>query len=245
MVIIGWDVSTTAIGVCVKWDGRPHEFHVIFPKGKTALDKWKDAKLNIVNFMHGINGQINDELLRHPGSSAHGSHSHVKHVVEQRLGGFTGGLTTKQTLMALAAMNAVVSTELSASGEVEFILPQTAKALIGLKKKQIEGEDKKETVVRLARSACPGFPYKEKSSSGKPRNDKGKTYPWVKGIDDMADAWLLVEAYQALRGKAESEQLEKAAGHKGKARRAQKDGSKEERVRVSLPESEVYKRKAR
>jgi hypothetical protein len=227
LVIIGWDVSTTAIGICVKWEDRPHEFHVIFPKGETALDKWKDAQLNVLHFMDEISEKVDDELSKRPGAAGHGPYPYIKHVVEQRLGGFTGGLTTKQTLMALAAMNAVVSTELSGTGEIEFILPQTAKALTGLKKKQLEGEDKKETVVRLARFACPGFPYKEKKVSGKAKRGKGKTYPWVKGIDDMADAWLLVEAYQALKGKADG-QSKKAAGRKGKARRAQADGSEEE-----------------
>jgi hypothetical protein len=211
-VTIGWDISTAAIGICVKREGKEHEFHVIFPKGDEALDKWRYANQAI----HEIIGEIME-----PEESA-------VHVVEQRLGGFTGGLTTKQTLMALAAMNAVVSVALSHSGQVHYILPVTAKALTKFKDRQKDGEDKKETVVRLAKAACPGFPYKEKKVSGKPKKGKGKTYPWVKGVDDMADAWLLVEAFQAQKDKASSEQSKKAASGKGKARRTEADGSEEE-----------------
>lgn len=217
MVVIGWDVSTAAIGICVKREGKEHEFHVIFPKGDTALAKWRDARQQVEYFMEAFDDD-DDSVNRHK----------VQHVIEQRLGGFTGGLTTKQTLMALAAMNAVVSTELSYSGEIEYILPVTAKALTKFKEKQKDGEDKKETVVRLAKAACPGFPYKEKKVSGKPKKGKGKTYPWVKGVDDMADAWLLVEAFQAQKDKASSEQSKKAASGKGKARRAKADSSEEE-----------------
>lgn len=187
MVIIGWDISTAAIGICIKYPDKT-EFKVLFPEGDTQLEKWRSAIEQVRNFMMFHQ--------RHDGG--------VHHVVEQRLGGFTGGLTTKQTLMALAAMNAVVSTELSNSGEITYILPVTAKALTKFKEKQLEGEDKKETVVRLARLACQTFPYKEKKSSGKIKSGKNKTYPWVKGVDDMADAWLLVEAYQVQKEKASS-----------------------------------------
>lgn len=214
MVTIGWDVSTAAIGICIKREGKDHVFHVIFPRGETALEKWRSASAQVKNF---VEERLDED-----------HYDTVTHVVEQRLGGFTGGLTTKQTLMALAAMNAVVSVELSSSGKITYILPVTAKALTKFKEKQKDGEDKKETVVRLAKAACPGFPYKEKKVSGKPKKGKGKTYPWVKGTDDMADAWLLVEAFRAQKDKASSEQSKKAASGKGKARRAKADSSEEE-----------------
>lgn len=209
--VIGWDISTAAIGICVRQEGKDDWFHVIFPKGETSLEKWKSAQRQAFDF-------VNDNFT---------SNDCFMHVVEQRLGGFTGGLTTKQTLMALAAMNAVVSTAISHFGEIEYMLPVTAKALTGFKKKQLEGEDKKETVVRLAKSECPAFPYKEKKSSGKAKTGKNKTYPWVKGTDDMADAWLLVEAYTVQKEKASIGQPKKASGRKGKARGTEDDSSEE------------------
>jgi len=209
VVIIGWDVSTAAIGICVKRDDKDHLFDVIFPKGKTALEKWKYAKEEVADFVDRflVNNNITEDVV---------------HIVEQRLGGFTGGLTTKQTLMALAAINAVVSTTLAESGEVMHILPVSAKSIMKVGKLTLEGEDKKETVVRLARSSCPTFPYKEKKKG----NAKGKVYPWVVGTDDMADAWLLAEAgAKVLKGEATVGQPKKASGNKGKARRAKGDSS--------------------
>lgn len=219
MVTIGWDISTAAIGICIKRDEQAHEFHVIFPKGDTPLDKWRSASAQVNSFVEeNIDNDHYDTVL---------------HVVEQRLGGFTGGLTTKQTLMALAAMNAVVSTVLSLSGKIMYILPVSAKAILKFKDLTLEGEDKKETVVRLARSACPGFPYKEKKSKG---IAKGKVYPWVAGTDDMADAWMLLEAgTKVLKGEASIGQPKKAPGGKGKARRAKGDGDSQGGVRVQVP----------
>lgn len=220
MVIIGWDISTSVIGICVKRDGKNHEFDVIIPRGDTPLQKWRSAVEEVKNFMVFLDRE-----------------SPIHHIIEQRLGGFTGGLTTKQTLMSLAAMNAVVSHQLSLTGDVTYILPITAKSIMGLKKLQIEGEDKKETVVRLARSSCPDFPYfeKKKQPLGK-KPPKGKVYPWVSGVDDMADAWLLVEAgTKVLNGEASIGQPKKTPSSKSKAGRAEVDSSAQGGVRLHVP----------
>lgn len=187
---MGWDVSTSAIGVCVKDDsGKTRIFHVIFPRGKTHLEKYRSAVDQIDDFLSGYVGT--DEL--------------ITHVVEERLGGFTGGMTSKQTLMALAAVNAVISHHLTATGKVVHLAPVTTKRLIGLQKDP--GEDKKEAVVRLARSSEPSFPYKETKAGN-----------WVKGTDDMADAWALAEAWlRVVQGKATLGQQKKAKGRRRKA----------------------------
>lgn len=182
---------------------------MIFPEGQTALEKWRDAAKKVNTVLDGI-----DQFAT------------LHHIVEERLGGFTGGLTTKQTLMALAAMNAVVSTELSYVGDVTYIAPVTTKRIMGLTSLALPGEDKKETVVRLARSSCPSFPYVEKKKPKKA--PKGKVYPWVVGTDDMADAWLLAEAgLRLLRGEATIGRPEKARGGEGKARGAKAGRQKE------------------
>lgn len=193
MIIIGWDVSTAAIGVCIQRPGQPPEFNVIFPKGKTPLQKWRSAAMEIQEFMLNL------------GFKSCEQDEPITHVIEERLGGFTGGLTTKQTLMALAAMNAVVSHTLSYYGDVVHIAPVTTKRITGLVVDKDAGEDKKQAVIKLARSSCESFPYAE-TSSGK----------WVKGTDDMADAWLLAEAYsKVLKGEA-------TLGSKPKAKRPKK-----------------------
>lgn len=201
--VIGWDISTSAIGIAISRHGHPiDEFHVIFPKGKTHLEKWCDAQLRIAQF-------LNRELDAGSGK--------VTHIVEERLGGFTGGMTTAQTLMALAAMNAVVSCVLSQFGDIIYIAPVTTKRIMSFKELTLPGEDKKDTVVRLARSSCPSFPYKETKAGN-----------WVKGTDDMADAWWLAEAgLKVLRGEASIGRPEKARRGKGKARGAKAGRPKE------------------
>lgn len=199
MVICGWDVSTSAIGICIRRDGVPDRLEVIFPRGKTPLEKYRDVYWRLTEYMERL---FIEEIL----TDIKGP---VYHYVEDRLGGFSG-VTTKQTLMALAAMNAVASLALSMSGTVTHIPPVTTKRITGLKVDKAAGETKKHAVVKLARQMCPTFPYVETAAGN-----------WVKGTDDMADAWLLAEAgSKILSGEETLGPKKKTAGHKGEARRA-------------------------
>lgn len=199
-MIIGWDVSTSAIGICVRRSGLPDLYNVIFPKGETHLEKHIFAVRAIEQFLSLV---LYDK---------DGVMSDVTHLVEERLGGFTGGLTSKQTLMALAAMNAVVSHHLAYTGKVIHIPPVTTKRITGLV--VLKDETKKQAVIKLARSSDVNFPYKEKAN-GEP----------VKGVDDLADAWLLAQAGEKiLSGEATFGPKKKAGGAKGKARRAKGTG---------------------
>src|SRR6185503_545664 len=95
------------------------------------------------------------------------------------------------TLMSLAAMNAVVSYILGLHGSVVHIAPISAKRIVGLSVPK--GGDKKAEVIRLVRSREPSFPYSETKAGN-----------YVKGTDDMADAWLNSEAgLRLIRGEAE------------------------------------------
>lgn len=193
-MIVGWDISTSAIGVCVKRDdGSTVKFDVIYPVGSTHLEKHRDATRKVRQFLDE-NGIVD-----------------ATHFVEERLGGFTGGLTTKQTLMVLAAMNAVISLTLSDHGPVTFIAPVTTKRITGLIVPK--GGNKKLEVVKLARSREPSFPYAETKAGN-----------YVKGTDDMADAWLLAEAGLAIiKGEASIGRPKKARRGKGKARGTEAD----------------------
>jgi hypothetical protein len=189
VTICGWDISTSAIGVCVKDDsGRTLEFGVIYPVGGTHPEKHRSAAAQVVNFCKRVC----------PSAS---------HFVEDRLGGFTGGLTTRQTLMALASMNAVVSFVLTDFGPVVHVPPISAKRIVGLQVPK--GGDKKAAVIGLVRSVEPSFPYVETRGGNAAR-----------GVDDMADAWLLAETgLRLLRGEATLGQGDKASRVRGKARR--------------------------
>ncbi len=186
-MIVGWDVSTSAIGICVRDDsGKLIEFGVIYPKGATHREKHISAATQVVNFCKRVC-------------------PNAAHFVEERLGGFTGGLTTKQTLMALAAMNAVVSFVLSDFGTVAHIPVVTVNRIVGFKKPK--DTDRKTEVIKLVRSREPTFPYRE-TPAGK----------YAQGVDDMADAWMLAEAgLKVIRGEASIGQPKKAPRRKGKA----------------------------
>ena len=203
-MIVGWDVSTSAIGICVRNDeGKLVEFGVIYPKGETHREKHINAAAQVVNFCKRVCPKAD-------------------HFVEERLGGFTGGLTTKQTLMALAAMNAVVSFILSDFGSVTHLPIASVNRITGFKKPK--DADRKVEVIKLVRSREPLLPYSETAAGN-----------YVKGTDDMADAWMLAEAgTKVLRGEASIGQPKKAPGRKGKARGAKGDGNEEGRVRVRV-----------
>lgn len=196
-MICGWDVSTSAIGVCVKdGSGRTLEFGAIYPVGGTHPEKHRSAAAQVVNFCKRVCPS-------------------ARHFVEDRLRGFTGGLTTRQTLMALASMNAVVSFVLADFGPVVHVPPISAKRIVGLRVPK--GGNKKEVVIGLVRSMEPSFPYTE-TRAGNP----------AKGVDDMADAWLLAEAgSRLLRGEATLGQGEKTPRGAGKARRRKATGPTE------------------
>lgn len=205
MTIVGWDISTSAIGVCVREDaGRTLEFGVIYPVGATHALKHRNAAAQVVNFCKRVCPV-------------------AVHYVEERLGGFTGGMTTKQTLMALASMNAVISFVLADFGTVVHVPPITTKRITGLKVPK--GGDKKVEVIGLVRSREPSFPYAETAAGN-----------YVRGTDDMADAWLLAEAgLRVSRGEASLGQSKQDKGARGKARARKGDVPKEGRVRVPVP----------
>lgn len=208
-MIVGWDISTSAIGICVKGDdGKTKEFGVIYPKGETHSEKQRDAAAQVITFCKRVCPD-------------------AKHFVEDRLGGFTGGRTSSQTLMALAAMNAVVSFVLSGFGTVAHIPPVTVNRIMGFKKPR--GEERKPLVVKLVRSREPSFPYRETAAGN-----------YVKGTDDMADAWMLAEAGgKIVRGEASVGQPKKASGGERKARPAKGKRKPQGGVGIPVPQPEV------
>lgn len=179
MRIIGWDASTSAIGICVFDPGVEPIFEVIFPQGSNHAEKHIDAAKKINAFIERLPPIDKAQTV---------------HVVEERLGGFTGGKTTRQTLMCLAAMNAIVSFVLKDTGRVVKVLPVTAKKIVGLITRDSHGNkiDKKSAVIKLACERNPNFPNALTSSGN-----------YKKGVDDMADAWLLAEVGRLTDGHPE------------------------------------------
>ena len=141
MLILGWDVSTAIIGVCIMdCDTGSARYQDIHLSGASLLGRYHEAVVAI------------DELVANlPGPRLH--------VIEDRLGNFSPGKTMQQTLMKLAQMNAVVSYHLSLDAAVVHVHPSTAKRIAGLRVPK--GGDKKALAIALAREQDPSFPYAE------------------------------------------------------------------------------------
>ena len=162
---IGWDASTAIVGVCelsssgsLIWKN-----HIDLRK----IERMNDKALAVRKF-----------ILKYPNVAISNSH-----FLEDRLGSFSPGLTSKQTLMKLAAFNAIVSLiiEEETSSRPTHIHPMTIKSVmqkIGLKIEK--GDDKKEKGLEWVVKREPSFTLQ--------LNRKGKHQPW--NIDE-ADAYKI------------------------------------------------------
>jgi hypothetical protein len=136
--IVGWDVSTSVIGVAAI-DGLSLEYvalhHIDLGDFETMQQKYLRAAIEIDSFIRSI---TLDSGKMH------------QHVIEDRLMGFSRGMTTQNTLMKLSAINAVVTFILlndPSTESVSHMPPVTAKSRAGLKVPK--GGDKKATALEL------------------------------------------------------------------------------------------------
>lgn len=175
-VFVGWDCSSAIIGVCVL-DGDEVKFWktINLSVVKTMSEKYKLARLGIIDVFGSL------DCL--------GVSKHAVHVVEERLGGFTGGFTTQQTLMTLAAINAVCTAKIEQMSDRECLryLPVTVKATVKLHVPK-KGSKKEAAVKFCIDRLGDKFPYIAKKKTKKQPYTEGH---WVDGVDDLADAYLL------------------------------------------------------
>lgn len=210
-----WDVSTSVIGVCMFLDdGTATRFGALFPgKFETMAEKYAHVAREIPQLVKEWCEGVCEPRDCH-------------HFIEDRLGNFSKGQTTLQTLMKLAAMNAVVthciiSLDPVDVSRVTHILPNVAKKWAGLKVPK--GGDKKAYAIQLALDLCPSFPY-ELTVQGNPK----------KGVEDMADAFVTGIAGFRMR-RAGAFDTGKAQASKKVSRRAKDRKKGPRRVRLPVP----------
>lgn len=169
----GWDVSTAVIGVCAVSNTGPVLWNTIdLRRFDDMIEKYRHARNSICAI-------LNDRLF---------VGCEVDHTIEDRLGGFTRGMTNQNTLLKLSAMNAVVTSFIDTYGSnqsIRHLLPRTVMKHVGLKAQK--GEDKKKIAVEFARKETvdcvnPFVPEYTKGGNFKP------------GVTDLADAYLLARA---------------------------------------------------
>jgi hypothetical protein len=167
MRYFGWDVSSSVIGACaIDQDGNSVAFDRIILEPGELKTKYQAAERFVREFF----------LANTDGDDVH--------FIEDRLGNFTKGATTMQTLMTLAGINAVITFVIMGlcghdPDRVVHLHPSTVKSFCGLVVPK--GESKKPYVIAFARLKCPDFPYVL---------NRGGVNP-VDGTDDMADAFAL------------------------------------------------------
>lgn len=179
---LGWDISTSIIGVTVIGDDGKYitsrYLDLRKSEDKTLILKCEEAEV----FVRDV---IEDHI--------HLSQGNVNHYIEDRLGNFAGGRTMLQTLMKLAAFNLAVSYMIyKQSLQVEgvkdvglrHIHPSTVKAIMKPLGLLIpKGGDKKVLTLNYVKSREPNFPIEF--------NRNAKPQPWC---FDMADSYIVVRA---------------------------------------------------
>lgn len=167
----GWDVSTVVLGMCclnedeslVKVD------HVVLDDGDHRL-RWRHAEEAVRVFISECTVGRTDTHM---------------HFIEQRLKNM-GGMTTKDTLLALGAINTVVSHVIMDeigldTSRLHHPYPVTTQKWSGLKiPKGTDPEDKKDLHVEFALANCAGFVAERN------KTDTG----YKRGMDDRADAYI-------------------------------------------------------
>lgn len=206
---MGWDVSTSYVGVSLLYEDRLiGVWGIDLSKCADMWAKYKHVRESATSILETL-------------SSA--ARSSVVHYVEDRLGNFTKGLTTLQTLMVLAQFNAVVSCHLNdlSPGRVKHILPVTVKRIVGFKKDP--SEDIKITKAKLALKLAPTFVVEWTPGGNLKR-----------GVGDKADAYLLALAgWKVESGQVTIEPRKKAP--RRKARLGRTETGQGRRARLLLP----------
>lgn len=178
MIYFGWDVSTAFIGCCCMDDtGRVLLIESIDLTGVSGglHAKFIPAERAVIDFIDRA------RMLSGPEDEVHGIERRLKNMV---------GKTNKDTLLALAAMNAVVTHVIikecaEEHKAVRHLDPSSVKRIVGLKVPR-KG-NKKALTVELVRRLYPEFPYK--------LNRKGVNP--VDGTYDMADAYIIALALRS------------------------------------------------
>jgi hypothetical protein len=177
---LGLDISTSCTGISLIEDERLIRASFVYLSDYgTLLTKANAVKSELLLFK---------EIL---------SNRELKSItVEQHVLGFRAGLSSSNTIVALARFNGVVS---YISGDLfglepTALLPVTARKAVGIKSKK--GEPIKPIVIAWATSQEPDYPWPTRVvKAGK---NKGETV-YEKGVEDASDAYVMARAAAALK----------------------------------------------
>lgn len=187
MLYFGWDISTAVIGLVVLDESRKmlHVDHL-------DISKHPDRSLNALSDV--AHPFIRDRIQLFEGDQ--------RHIIEDRLAGFSGGGSNAGTIMKLAAFNAIVSWMVhSFKPFITHIHPSTVKSLMRKEGLIIpKGADKKALTLEFVRNVLGDSFHVVLNKNGNP-----KPFNY-----DRADAYcvalsgILLDAEQKSRMEASS-----------------------------------------
>ncbi len=168
----GWDISTVVLGMCCLRDDESlvSVDHFLLDASPDHRIRWALAETAVKSFISRCT--IGDD------------ETHT-HFIEQRLKNM-GGMTTKDTLLALGAINTVVSHVIMSevgldTSRLHHPYPVTTQKWAGLRiPKGTDPELKKDLHVEFAVQNCAGFVAERN------KTDTG----YKRGMDDRADAYI-------------------------------------------------------
>ena len=175
-MILGLDVSTSIIGICV-YD----EDEVLIELEKIDLRKEKNffEKAKLVEIF------LLDVRIKHP--------QITKVFIEDIMQGFSRGLSSAKTITQLARFNGIVSFLSCKIFDVEpqYINVNTARKTLGIKIDKASKLDKKEQVLLWVDNDLSGYEWPKKTLKSGPR--KGET-ELEQFCYDMADSYVIAKA---------------------------------------------------
>lgn len=175
-MILGLDVSTSIVGVCIydEDDGLVELERIDLRKEKNFFNKAKLVEIFLTNI-----------LVIHPQITSV--------FIEDILQGYSRGLSSAKTITQLARFNGIVSFLACKIFDVEpqYINVNTARKTLGIKIDKTSKLDKKEQVLLWADNDLGGYNWPKKTLKSGPR--KGET-ELAKFCYDMADAYVIARA---------------------------------------------------
>lgn len=179
-MILGLDVSTSIIGICVydKDEGLVELERIDLRKTKNFFDKAKLVEIFLTNIMV-MYPQITEVWI------------------EDIMQSFSRGLSSAKTITQLARFNGIVSFSACKFFDVEpqYINVNTARKTLGIKIDKDSSIDKKEQVRLWVDNDLGGYDWPKKTLKTGPR--KGET-EFEKFCYDMADAFVIARAAAVL-----------------------------------------------
>lgn len=181
MMIMGWDVSTSIVGISVFDEDGLFMFsrYIDLRKKEGMLEKAYFVEKEVMSLIDEIKEKNLEESL------------HIYHFIEDKLSSFSAGKTMQQTLLKLAGFNAVVTFivdktcwDKNVSSTIRHLHPSSVKAI--MKKDGLtipKGADKKKLTLEFVSDIEKDFVVD--------LNKNSNPQPWCY---DMADAYIVARA---------------------------------------------------